>query len=149
MIKLTFSTLRLDPAASPSLFVLLPGGDDDFGLAGAGLFSPSKILTNRIFVGSSVTCRTGTCSRHSGHRSSLRASIICCKHLIQNVCWQGKTRLVTSSFSKHTEHSGSTSRISDCFSIVSQHYLACSTLYLSWWCRTPEFLENPKDNRSL
>ena len=78
-------------------------------------FMPSKILTTRMFVGSSeIGIVTG--ARHSGQHSSWLVWRISSRHLLQNVCWHGNTLHVPSKSSRQTEHSRSSFI---CFSSIS------------------------------
>ena len=94
------------------------------------VFSPSRSRINRILEGSSSTA-ISTSVLHSGHRSSRFVPYISSKQRLQNVCWHGRTLLVWSKRSRHTEHSSSSFK--DCSSILLLWTLLRYTVMLTLW----------------
>lgn len=94
------------------------------------VFNPSKSLMSKMFDGNSST---GISTRvlHSGQRSSRLVPYISSKQRLQKVCWQGRTLLVWSNRSRHTEHSSSS--FNDCSSILSQRTLLEMYPTISQW----------------
>lgn len=70
----------------------------------AMVFIVSSNRTKRIFGGRSST-RLLTGIRHSGHWRNFLVATISSRQRRQKVCWHGRTRLVPSKTSMHTEHS--------------------------------------------
>lgn len=69
-------------------------------------FKPSRNRTRKIFAGKSSTSLS-TRILHSGHLNSFLLSTISLKHLLQNVCWHGRTLQPWSSCLRQTGHSKS------------------------------------------
>lgn len=69
---------------------------------------PSSNRTRRMLAGKSSTAQS-TRMRHSGQRSSWRELTMFSRQRRQKVCWQGSTRALVSSRSRHTEHSSRSS----------------------------------------
>lgn len=120
----SYTCLPLCPAICNSL--LRDAGERDLSSFDCFVFIPSNNRTRRIFVGRSSTL-ISTIVLHSGHLSSCFVLTISSKHLLQNVCWQGRTLLVWSSISRHTEHSSNS--FSDCSSMIWTDLTAIHSRY--------------------
>ena len=74
------------------------------------VFIPSNNRMSKMLDGRSSTGMV-TNARHSGHLNSRLVLRISSKHLLQKVCWHGRTLLFESSLSRQTEHSNSSFKV--------------------------------------